>query len=55
MDPASTPAGGVQAMRAKAAQGIKGNAWAFSVGNVGGGDFEIERMEVIVTSTEKAY
>ena len=53
--PAPAAVGGVQAVRAKAAQGIKGNAWAFSVANVGGGDFEIERVEVIVTSTEKAY
>ena len=47
--------GGVHALRAKIAQGIKGNAWSFTVSNVDGANFDIERIEALITPTSKAY
>lgn len=46
---------GVHALRAKIAQGIKGNAWSFTFSNVDGADFYIERAEILTTTTIKAY
>ena len=46
---------GVHALRAKIAQGIKGNAWSFTFSNVDGADFDIERAEALITPTSKAY
>jgi len=46
---------GVHALRAKIAQGIKGNAWSFTFSNVDGADFDIERVEALITTTVKAY
>lgn len=46
---------GVHALRAKIAQGIKGNAWSMTFSNVDGADFDIERVEALITTTVKAY
>lgn len=49
------PKAGVQAVRAKVAQGIRGNAFAFRISNPGGDDFEIERAEALIDVTTRAY
>ncbi|MDD2990624.1 MAG: hypothetical protein PHI64_16910 [Zoogloea sp.] len=49
------PRAGVQAVRAKVAQGIRGNAFAFRITNPGGEDFEIERAEALVDVTTRTY
>lgn len=46
---------GVQALRAKIAQGLKGNAWSFTLSNADGASFDIERVEALITTTSKAY
>ncbi len=54
--PASAVRGpGVSALRAKIAQGLKGNAWSFTITNADGASFDIDRMEALVTTTVKAY
>ncbi len=46
---------GVQAVRAKIAQGLKGNTWSFTISNTDGASFDIERVEALITTTSKAY
>lgn len=46
---------GVQAVRAKIAQGLKGNTWSFTFSNADGASFDIERAEALITTTSKAY